>query len=359
MSADYDYGNARLRAMRSRLFSRRELESLAGAGALPGLIAALTRTTYQKPIEAALTHATGIACINIALRDDLIAMIGKLRGFYKEDAQRLIALFLWAYDVHNLKAILRGLSNKTSTADILSILLPIGDLDANLLDQLARSNNLREAIDSLASMSLPFAAPLLKAQAQFSAENIFALELALDQWRFTEAAKTLKNESNSPEALSGALVLEASIFNILTALRFAQFPAERERLREKLAGGEVAQLFIQPSHIPLKALENAARQDQVPPAVETLAQGALAPALRAGLKAYALSRRLSDFERALQLHQLKWLAAQIVRDPLGIGVPLGFIALKTNEINNLRWIANGLNLDLRAEAIVAELELAL
>ncbi|MEW5940071.1 MAG: V-type ATPase subunit, partial [Chloroflexota bacterium] len=56
--ADYDYGNARLRVMKSRLLPRRELDTLADAGGLQGLIAALTKTVYQKSVEAALTRAT-------------------------------------------------------------------------------------------------------------------------------------------------------------------------------------------------------------------------------------------------------------------------------------------------------------
>jgi vacuolar-type H+-ATPase subunit C/Vma6 len=41
---------------------------------------------------------------------------------------------------------------------------------------------------------------------------------------------------------------------------------------------------------------------------------------------------------------------------LGIGVLLGFLALKTNEIGNIRWVAQGINMGLKAEAIRAELE---
>jgi vacuolar-type H+-ATPase subunit C/Vma6 len=84
--ADYDYGNARLHVMKSRLLPRRELETLADKGSLQGLIAALTKTVYQKSVEAALTRTTGMQCIDEALRNDLVNTIGQAswsRSFYE------------------------------------------------------------------------------------------------------------------------------------------------------------------------------------------------------------------------------------------------------------------------------------
>lgn len=355
--ADYDYGNARLRVMKSRLLTPRELEALSSAGSVPGLIAALTRTVYQKTVEAALTHSSGMRCIDDALKNDLVAIIGKVRGFYDESAGKTTALFLRMYDIHNLKAILRGLSRNAESADILSVLLPVGELDLNLLNQLARLNDPREAVDLLASMSSPFAPPLLNARAEFPGAGTFAMELALDRWYFSEAAKILKNEAEHPDALAAALTLETDIANALTALRFAQSPAERERLSEQLGSGELTRLFIQPSRIPIEAFEGACRQDQVSSAVEALSKTTIAPALRAGLEKYNLSRRLSDLERALKRYRLQWLAGQIARDPLGIGVTLGYVALKVNEVGNLRWIAHGVHLGLPVDSIRAELEI--
>jgi vacuolar-type H+-ATPase subunit C/Vma6 len=42
---------------------------------------------------------------------------------------------------------------------------------------------------------------------------------------------------------------------------------------------------------------------------------------------------------------------------LGIGVVLGYIAIKTNEVSNIRWIAHGIDLGLKAETIRNELEM--
>jgi len=142
-------------------------------------------------------------------------------------------------------------------------------------------------------------------------------------------------------------------------LRFAHDPRERDILRNKLGSDEIALLFIKAGRIPIETLSTAAMQDAVSSAVESLAGTAFESALRAGLEIYSRSNRLSDIEKKLRHYRLEQLAWLIQKDPLGIGVPLGYVALKVNEVGNIRWIAQGVNLDLKAEAIQAELETVL
>jgi vacuolar-type H+-ATPase subunit C/Vma6 len=67
---------------------------------------------------------------------------------------------------------------------------------------------------------------------------------------------------------------------------------------------------------------------------------------------------LSEFEKQLRHSRLEWMSRLISKDPLGIGVVLGYLALKIAEVNNIRWIAQGINLGLKPSAIRAELEFA-
>jgi vacuolar-type H+-ATPase subunit C/Vma6 len=355
--ADYDYGNARLHVMKSRLLPRSELEVLAEAGSLDGLIAALTKTVYQKSVETALTRATGMQCIDEALRNDLINTVGRIGGFYKENAGKMVAILLRTYDIHNLKAILRGLSKNVPAGDILMVLLPIGEMNMSTLRELAQLNSPREAIDLLASMGLSFARPLLNIRAEAPGAETFEMELALDKWYYEEARQTLRSETGMVDQLSFALALEADLANVLTVLRFAQYPHERNRLRDRLGTDEIAYLLVGPGHIPYEVLTDAFRQDTVNSAIETLSGTFCGPALRAGLDAYGRSNRMSDIERQLKHYRLKWMAGQIRKDPLGIGMVLGYVALKVNEVNNIRWITHGINLELKADAVRAELEI--
>jgi vacuolar-type H+-ATPase subunit C/Vma6 len=49
------------------------------------------------------------------------------------------------------------------------------------------------------------------------------------------------------------------------------------------------------------------------------------------------------------------MSRQIASDPLGIGVLLGYLELKINEVNNIRWIAQAIRLELRTDSIRSEM----
>jgi vacuolar-type H+-ATPase subunit C/Vma6 len=294
-------------------------------------------------------------CIDEALRSNLIATIGKIGGFFHEDTHKLITLILRMYDIGNLKTILRGLSKNVPSSEIIALLLPIGELKIGTLRELARLNNPREAIDVMASQGLSFAEPLLKLRAEHPGADIFEMELALDQWHFRQAHQTLRSEADGA-SLSYALALEADLANLLTILRFVHAPRERELLRDKFGSEDLAPLLLHAGRIPVEMFSNAGRQEAVSSAVQFFAGTPFESALHTGFENYSRSNRLSDIEKQLRRYRLTQLAMQIQKDPLGIGVALGYIALKVSEIGNIRSIAQGINMDLKADAIQAELE---
>lgn len=352
----YDYGNARLRAMKSRLLSRQELEILAEVGDLRGLITALTKTTYREPIENALARTSGLDCIHEALRSDLTLTIGKVRGFYSGQSGEMVAIWLRLYDIQNLRAILRGLSRNASPTEILAVLVPVGDLTLEVLSELARAPSPRGAIDLMASLGLPFAHPLLQLRVEKPDAETFEMELALEKWYYRHSFQQLEGRNTVGELLRSALKLEADIANLLTILRFASAPTEREYLSKWVPGGNVRYLLVGPGSLSFDLLERVAEEGNLQSAIEHLEDTPYKRSLRSGLEAYTRSKRLSEFERHLKRYRLEWMTRQITRDPLGIGVPLGYLALKVNEVSNIRHIAYGIVLGLKKEEIKAELE---
>ena len=354
--ADFDYGNARVRVMKSRLLSRRDLETLLEAASLRAMIAELAKTAYRKTVEAALARVTGLEVITQSLHNDLIATLGKLPRFYTGDASQAVTIVFRQYDIHNLKTILRGLSKNVPSHEILATILPIGELHQKDLVDLARAPGPRGAIDLLATLGLPYAQPLMRLRTERPGVDILEMELALDQWYYQEAWKFIQDNPDDTDLLSASLCMEADLANLLTVLRFAHYPNEHELLRERFGSDDLTRLFVKPGKISFDQLVKAGSLDTVESAVRSLEGTSYYHALQSGLEAYARSGRLSEFEKQLRHSRLDWMSRLIGKDPLGIGVVLGYLALKITEVNNIRWIAQGINLGLRPAAIRAELE---
>ena len=139
----YDYGNPRVRAMKSRLLTREALEDLTKLKDPPSLIAALSKTSYEAAVKTALTYTAGVVCVQEALRQDLLETLRKMRTFYSGPAHENLKLWVLRYDLHNLKAILRGLSQNFLADEILPALLPVGEIPESILKRLARAESQR------------------------------------------------------------------------------------------------------------------------------------------------------------------------------------------------------------------------
>ncbi len=342
----YEYGNARLRALKSQLLGRAEYERLAAADSLEGFIAALTQTAYRQAVEAALARQTGLAVIGAALRRDLTQTINRRRRFYAGEAGDLVMLALLPYDVFNVKTALRGLNSQVSADMILDATLPLGALDEADLHTLATAADARTLIDWLATWQSPLAVPLLRLPAQRSAAVslarqplLLAQELALDRWL---AATLLAADGGA--IWQEMAQIDADITNLMTALRLVGWQD---------APIEPTELFVGPGRIAFDRLAAVSRSPNMESGLSHLAATAYAGALQAGLTVYLVDHRLSAFEHELRRYRLNRAARLFVRDPLGIGVVLGYLALKTNEIINLRLIAQNLYLQARPERRLA------
>ncbi len=351
--ADFDYGNARLHAMKSRLFGRQELTELTGSDSVRGLINALTKTPYREAVEMALVQFSDMDALNRARRDDLVNHIRKARGFYQGAAAELAGWVVARYDVDNVKAVLRGLTQQVPANEILEGVLPAGQLRLADLAQLTRTANPRAAIDMLATWRLPLAHPLLRLRHERPGADLFEMELALERWYYRAALAAA--EEQEATALRKYLRVGADVTNMLTTFRLVGLAESTLFVRQRFQTDDVSQLLVGPGILPLALLVEVARQKSIRRAVQKLADTPYARALAGGLQQYERQPRLSELEDALTRHQLHQAQMLLIGDPLGIGVMIGYMALKTAEIHNLHRIAQGLAHQESPEHIQTEL----
>jgi len=351
--SDFDYGNARLHAMKSQLLTRQVLLELAGAGTVRSLLNALTKTVYREAVEISLVQFSDMEAINRTLRHDLVNTISKARGFFRGKAADSVAWVMRRYDVDNVKAILRGLTQHVPANEILLGTLPVGQLLSADLTRMARVTNARSAIDLLATWRIPLVQPLLGLRAEVPGANLFEMELALERWYYRSAmAKTGVNGSS---ALRQSLRVGADVANILTALRMVGLVEVESFIRQRLNVDDATPLFVGPGSISFDLLADVARQPSIRRAIQKLDGTAYGDQLAGALRRYAATEQLTVFEDVLVRHQLKRAKTLLFTDPLGIGVMIGYLALKTTEINNLHRIAMGLGLSEEPDQTRSEL----
>ena len=107
-SADFVYGNTRLRARKAALLGSAGFEALLDRD-LEGLLEGLAGTAYRPDIVAASAIPTGERALQEIVRQHLARVLEEMRAFYDGPARSLVDLLLARFDLHNLLALLRGL----------------------------------------------------------------------------------------------------------------------------------------------------------------------------------------------------------------------------------------------------------
>ncbi|MEZ4664760.1 MAG: V-type ATPase subunit [Caldilineaceae bacterium] len=379
MSAGYDYGNARIRAMLGRLLKVADYERLLNQRSVEAFIADMAETPYQPDLEAALRLESGIASLNTAFRRNLTQALQKIRSFYEGEPRDLITLLLHRWDRHNLLTILRGQSQEIAPEQILPNLVPVGRIDEISLRELVRQPGLRATLDLMQMWRLSYAAAL----AAPGAADLDRLELALNQAHYAAlrraldpdfaaesppttavgGSRTVQTEAAPPKRRDAnrALVWEEiqtaiDVANIGMVLRLLRRPELMALLERRYENGPSA-LLIDGGGITLHRLRRLLDQSAtIETAIQGLANSRYGAALAAGWQRYQdPGGSFAAIERELQRFQIERAAALIDRAPLTIAAPLAYLARKEAEITNLQLAAQAAALNLPREQVRAEL----
>jgi V/A-type H+-transporting ATPase subunit C len=328
---EYDYGNARLRAMKSRLFDRRAYGEMAAFTRLEALVARLAESPYATEINDALARHSGVRVIAEAARLHLAGTLQKIRGFFAQNGARLISILLARWDLQNLKTIFRGQEAGAQPEDIIQELVAAGDLDESALRALARQLNLRATADLLRTWNVEYAGITRAALVQLAGTNNWnVFENAVDSRFYERLLLKLTPGRADDEMVREFLEREIDTVNIMTAVR----------LREAGLGidlEEVQQQFLNGGSLScdwMVALATSGGREE-----------ALAMLRESKFRAAALPKQkeleVLSLQRALDRDLMSFAHSYFSRDPLTIATAIGFVAAQTVEAQNLRLIAHG------------------
>jgi V/A-type H+-transporting ATPase subunit C len=344
MAGDYDYANARLRAMKSRLLARGDYAALLDESTVEGVVAWLTHTTYQAAVEAALMRASGWECLSQALRRHLASALSRVTGYFADEPKRLWRILIGRWEVFNVKTILRGLALAIPADEILGSLVPTGELGESDLNRLAAQTSVRATVDLLATWNHVFGPPLVSAMPRYAeSQDLAELELSLDRARYALAFKALREMGDTnAEMVRGCLVRQIDAANILTVLRLSEWGNSALRLSERFGSSAPAALLLKGSGVPtqrLRAYEQVPAVDQI---VRDMDGTEFHAPLERGHARYSDRRSLTVFEDEIEAHLARKDIARFEGDSLTIGIAIAYLAALINEIRNLRMIGRGI-----------------
>jgi V/A-type H+-transporting ATPase subunit C len=323
--------------MRSHLLTKDFFTRLVEAGDFEELHALLEQTIYRREANEALLLNPMRPDYDQALSLNLIAAFRKILDAVGGEPRRLVNILLARYDVQNVKALLRGKHGNATPGEIINILVPVGSLRMDQLEQLAQEREIRDVINSMNSQQVKYARPLVEAYGDFTKKehDLSVLEIALDKYFYRDAIGQLKGKDTNTEMVRQMIVGEVDMRNISTLVRIRGVrleDADVDNLR--IPGGSLAR----EQFLHLDRLGDIVRivSEYPDPRYRKILQKALAEYQEVDLVA---------FDRELEHELTRRGAAMSNLDVLSIGVIIGFIWQKNNEVINLRVVLRGKAMD--------------
>lgn len=334
----YGYPNARAKAMKGLLLKPSFLDELIKVSTINAMVELLQRTDYRDDLVTLSIEYSGSELVELAAGRNFVRMVAKLRRFTPKEDENAVKALLRKWDLMNLKTIVNARSLNRQYNDIRPFLLPIGDLKEQDFERIANAdkdqifNEIKRTALGMEMLSVSTAAFSKQMWDAFrnSMKNLnmfLQLETILDAYTYLFMDKALKQvRGKDVDYIRTLLKREIDAKNILIIERLKSREYPKEKIDNYLIKGG------------------------------TLSKGAIRSLMEAKDLSSVVSlakskfRNLSLKEGSLGLHDLeialeKAIAAEktsaFYRSMLSIGVVLGILLLKEEEVNNLRKIAKG------------------
>jgi V/A-type H+-transporting ATPase subunit C len=334
--------------MRSRLLKQPFMDGLMQSKDIHGVIQKLMDTEYGSDLEEQILHGRTARQVDIALRENMVRTFRKVLSLVNDEAVDLLTTILGRWDLFNIKTVIRGKHMHLDPAEVSDSLITVGQLTRIDLDELARQSDVKAVVDTLSTWELPFGPALRGAMPEYmESGNLAVLELALDTFYMAWAARRLKGRRHNRQLVSRFLGVQADTTNLLTSIRLLNADLEDvDPLRFFMPGG---------LHVSESLFSELAGMSDVDEVYDRLKRTPYGRPVEAVALKYIESGSISVFERALEDYLFRRAFAAGQGDPLGVGIIIGYLWGKANEITNLRIVVKGVEVGMPEGRIREEL----
>jgi len=335
------YVASRAKARRTSLADRARLRQIIHQNP-DQLSVAVADLGYRTEVDRYAATYEGGDLIEAALTDNLEHELDAMVGLCSGKVARIVSVYTRRFEYHNAKAVLRAVLNEVDIDKVGHDILPdLNDLNTPWIQIVERSDSLRSAVTLMRRKTFGSALMALPEDA-----TLAAYEDALDRHYFANAMASLSGGQADVRMLRDLLAAEIDHRNIINLLEAASMRLEGSQVMAALIpGGRL---------IPKRAF----------PAVSSGGRSSLMELLRpanrfdmAGFEA-----AVAESDAAMSLDPvITWLgareAAHLSRmsylHPVSALPVVHYIAMKVQEVKDLRIITRGLLAGLPADVVEA------
>jgi vacuolar-type H+-ATPase subunit C/Vma6 len=287
-----------------------------------------------------------LECAENALAIDMVKVTEDLKKYYSDESAVYIQLILRRYDLMNIMVILKGLIHHQASVEIKGSLVLIGSIPNTILMTLAESITITNAINKMISFKLPYAFPLMQFLREKKTVSSEAVNRFLRKWYYRDLFSHLDLKDENAQIFFEQIKTEIDCFNLLMVIRW-----KITRNENKVGIKEFITEMIPDGHLSIRKLEQIARISTLKEMILSMQTFPFYSSINQALSEYDQNKQTSCFENAFDAYQVKNRIRLEKSNPLGIGVPIGFLAYKNVEIRNLRWIAYGIHFRFEPQTI--------
>jgi V/A-type H+/Na+-transporting ATPase subunit C len=337
-SLKYGYSNARVKAMKGFLLKGSFLDELIRVGSIEAMVEILQKTGYKADLAGASVSYGGSALVETAASSNFSRTVKKLIRITPKSDRKALEALLIRWDLLNLKTMMHAKRIKKSYEDVKPYLFDIGGLceddfkrimkadEGNLMKELRRTD-IGQKMLAIGTGQLSHQMKEKFTNALRSLDTFMQMEAIIDAYIYLFMDQVLSEVGGRDVSdIRQILRKEIDAKNIMIIERLKKHGMPREKIMGSLIRGGTMSDAMLDRFIDAKDLQ----------AVIMLAK----PKFH-GLELRAERTGLADLEIAFEKSVTEQKVHAFHRAILSVGVVIGFLLLKEEELNNLRKIAKG------------------
>lgn len=313
----YGYSSTRIKAMETRLLTRKQMADLFGVSSLAEMTVLLEETEYKNALVHASQKHSGIELLLVGLQDVWVNTVRKVEDIIPERAKEALDVLLREWEVQDIKTICakKALGQQVSMDDLTAAT----DSGRRMAQRLLEQKDWPELVGVLRTS---WCGDAIRAdEKRILAQRDFrALSQALDRAYSKQVSEVIRGKAH-PNTRK-LLQMRQEFIHTMIVLRLKPYASAAEIQKE---------LFGLPS-ARVQALLKASDLDS---AIELLDLPEDVSA------AYKAKLALSTIEMALEKRFVQSVLSAFRASVLDFGVVIGYLYLKSAEIANLKRLALG------------------